>query len=127
MEVVSLLFSLKVRYRNRICILRGNHEGTSITQVYGFYDECMRKYGNTNVWKYFTDVFNYLPVTAVVENKFFCLHGGLSPFIDTLDNIRKLPRVGEVPNEGPMCDLLWSDPDDRVGNNILSNHNFARL
>jgi len=89
-EVVTLLFSLKVRYRNRICILRGNHEGTSITQVYGFYDECMRKYGNTNVWKYFTDVFNYLPVTAVVENQFFCLHGGLSPFIDTLDSIRKL-------------------------------------
>jgi serine/threonine-protein phosphatase 2A catalytic subunit len=48
----------------------------------------MRKYGNTNVWKYFTDVFNYLPVTAVVENNFFCLHGGLSPHIDTLDNIR---------------------------------------
>ena len=79
----------------------------------------MRKYGNTNVWKYYTDVFNYLPVTAVIENSFFCLHGGLSPFIETLDNIRKLSRVGEVPNEGPMCDLLWSDPDDRVGKYIL--------
>ena len=79
----------------------------------------MRKYGNTNVWKYFTDVFNYLPVTAVVENEFFCLHGGLSPHIDTLDNIRQIPRVGEVPNEGPMCDLLWSDPDERVGMCLL--------
>ena len=70
----------------------------------------MRKYGNTNVWKYFTDIFNYMPVTAVVENQFFCLHGGLSPFIETLDQVRQINRVQEVPNEGPMCDLLWSDP-----------------
>ena len=75
----------------------------------------MRKYGNTNVWKYFTDVFNYLPVTAVVENQFFCLHGGLSPHIETLDKVRQINRVQEVPNEGPMCDLLWSDPEDRIG------------
>jgi serine/threonine-protein phosphatase 2A catalytic subunit len=56
-----------------------------------------------------------LPLTAVVENQFFCLHGGLSPSIETLDNIRALKRFQEVPHEGPMCDLLWSDPDDRAG------------
>ena len=56
-EVISLLFALKRRYKNRICILRGNHEGKEITKSYGFYDECLRKYGNTNVWKYFTDAF----------------------------------------------------------------------
>ena len=52
---------------------------------YGFYDECLRKYGNANVWKQFTELFDYLPLTAVVENSIFCLHGGLSPSIDTLD------------------------------------------
>lgn len=75
----------------------------------------MRKYGNANVWKYFTDLFDYLPLTAVVESKIFCLHGGLSPSLDSLDQVRALDRVQEVPHEGPMCDLLWSDPDDRTG------------
>ncbi|KAH9789219.1 serine/threonine-protein phosphatase PP2A-3 catalytic subunit [Citrus sinensis] len=90
-------------------------ETVTITQVYGFYDECLRKYGNANVWKIFTDLFDYFPLTALVESEIFCLHGGLSPSIETLDNIRNFDRVQEVPHEGPMCDLLWSDPDDRCG------------
>ena len=62
-----------------------------------------------------TSLFDYLPLTAVVENNIFCLHGGLSPSIDTLDQIRQLDRFMEVPHEGPMCDLVWSDPDERCG------------
>ena len=112
----------------------------TLPQVYGFYDECLRKYGNANVWKSFTDLFDYLPLSALVDSQIFALHGGLSPSIDTLDHIRyetlsskylfwnklafvdnisskiysrALDRLQEVPHEGPMCDLLWSDPDDR--------------
>jgi serine/threonine-protein phosphatase 2A catalytic subunit len=103
-ETVSLLVALKLRYRDRITILRGNHESRQITQVYGFYDECLRKYGNANVWKAFTDLFDYLPLTALIEKQIFCLHGGLSPSIDALSNILEQDRVQEVPHEGPM----WS-------------------
>jgi serine/threonine-protein phosphatase 2A catalytic subunit len=128
-ETVSLLVALKVRYPKRICILRGNHESRQITQVYGFYDECLRKYGSPAVWTYFTDLFDYLPLTGLVENQIFCLHGGLSPNIENLDHIRSMDRIQEVPHEGAMCDLLWSDPDDRDGWNISARgagYNFGR-
>ena len=112
-EIISLLICLKIRYPKRIFLIRGNHESRQITQVYGFYDECIRKYGNSNVWKYFTDLFDYLPLTAIIENKIFCVHGGLSPSIETLDEIRKLDRIQETPQDGgPLCDLLWTDPHE---------------
>jgi serine/threonine-protein phosphatase 2A catalytic subunit len=114
-ETVSLITALKVRYPHRVHMIRGNHESRQITQVYGFFDECLQKYGTATVWKYFTDLFDYLPLTCVVENRIFAPHAGLSPSIDSLDNIRELDRVQEVPHEGPICDLLWSDPDERNG------------
>ena len=103
---------LKVKYSSAITLLRGNHECRQISNVYGFYDEIIKKYGNANPWKYCTDVFDYLGIAAVVEGSVFCIHGGLSPEIKSLDQIRLLERRIEIPSEGAFCDLMWSDPED---------------
>ena len=224
LESFLLLLCLKVRYPDRVTLIRGNHESRQITTVYGFYDECVRKYGSANVWRYCCEVFDYLALGAlilgastevpvnriqtgryengndtqttladvegeiecevldasgevrekVIRRQFnissgngsrispapdrdqdepsspttssipqssptqpntgqqpqvgslfkppptttgalLCVHGGLSPLISTLDSIRLLDRKQEVPHEGAMCDLLWSDPDDIEG------------
>jgi diadenosine tetraphosphatase ApaH/serine/threonine PP2A family protein phosphatase len=200
LESFLLLLCLKVRYPDRMTLIRGNHESRQITTVYGFYDECLRKYGSANVWRYCCDVFDYLALGAIVlgasntlspsadqdpideeveievcdqngsvlsrfsrqqqnssqpdgssqpeaatrspngsgggdktgppgsgasgssggsignpAGAVLCVHGGLSPLIDTVDKIRLIDRKQEVPHEGAMCDLLWSDPDDIDG------------
>lgn len=207
LESFLLLLCLKVRYPDRMTLIRGNHESRQITTVYGFYDECLRKYGSANVWRYCCEVFDYLALGALVlgtsqtleptynsmdqsseitipavdedteieimnsrnevtarfprnrqrrvydnENMasspptspslnnpsrngpagtgasgdsagshnngggaVLCVHGGLSPLVDSVDKIRLLDRKQEVPHEGAMCDLLWSDPDDIDG------------
>ena len=111
-EVLELLLALKIKYPEHITLLRGNHESRQICFAYGFYEEITRKYGNANAWEYFTDLFDYLPLAALVEGKIFCVHGGLSPYISTIDQIRLINRKMEIPREGVFCDLMWSDPDD---------------
>ena len=111
-EVLELLLALKVKYPEHITLLRGNHESRQICFAYGFYEEITRKYGNANAWEYFTDLFDYLPLAALIEGRIFCVHGGLSPYISTVDQIRLINRKMEIPREGVFCDLMWSDPDD---------------
>jgi serine/threonine-protein phosphatase 6 catalytic subunit len=111
-ETFLLLICLKTRYPGHVTLLRGNHESRQITQVYGFYEECMKKYGNANPWKYCVEVFDYLNLAAIVDGKVFCVHGGLSPGLTTIDQMQTLERVQEIPHQGPYCDLMWSDPED---------------
>ncbi|XP_076324964.1 uncharacterized protein LOC143232867 [Tachypleus tridentatus] len=113
LETICLLLSYKIKFPNNFFLLRGNHECASINRVYGFYDECKRRY-SIKLWKTFTDCFNCLPVAALVEGTIFCMHGGLSPDLLNLEQIRQIPRPIDVPDSGLICDLLWSDPDEDI-------------
>ncbi|GAA5914382.1 hypothetical protein JCM5296_004388 [Sporobolomyces johnsonii] len=111
LETILLLLCYKVKYPENFFLLRGNHECANVTRVYGFYDECKRRC-NIKIWKTFIDVFNCLPIAAVVASKIFCVHGGLSPSLGSMDDIRRIQRPTDVPDYGLLNDLLWSDPSD---------------
>eukprot|EP00934_Nitzschia_sp_Nitz4_P004535 Nitzschia sp. Nitz4//scaffold151_size53849//41602//42648//NITZ4_006729-RA/size53849-snap-gene-0.33-mRNA-1//-1//CDS//3329537162//4525//frame0 len=111
-ETLSLLLCLKLKYPGNITLLRGNHESRQITQVYGFYDECLRKYGNASVWRHCVQCFDCFGLAALVDEEVLCVHGGLSPDVRTLDQVRAIDRNQEIPHEGAFCDLVWSDPED---------------
>lgn len=126
LETFLLLLVYKLKYPNKIYLIRGNHESRQITSVYGFYDECIRKYNNANVWRYCCELFDYLSLGAYIMNNncnkegIFCIHGGLSPNLEKLDEIKLIDRKQEVPHDGSMCDLLWSDPEKEIQGWALS-------
>uniref|UniRef100_A0A7N2MJV2 Serine/threonine-protein phosphatase n=1 Tax=Quercus lobata TaxID=97700 RepID=A0A7N2MJV2_QUELO len=113
LETICLLLAYKIKYPENFFLLRGNHECASINRIYGFYDECKRRF-NVRLWKIFTDCFNCLPVAALIDEKILCMHGGLSPDLHDLDQIRNLQRPTDVPDTGLLCDLLWSDPSKDI-------------
>lgn len=112
-ENVCLLFAFKIMYPENFFLLRGNHECSYINRQFGFYEECVQFY-NPNIWRIFCDVFNCLPVAAIIDDKIFCVHGGISPSMESLDDIKEIARPTEIPEEGLLCDLLWADPDADV-------------
>jgi len=113
-ETILYLFALKARYPDKIVMCRGNHESRQITQAYGFYDECLKKFGDASVWRMVCECFDALTLSCVVDGKILGIHGGLSPSIQTLSQLQVLHRSRDVPSEGPMSDLLWSDPEEMV-------------
>ena len=115
LEVMILLTLMKIKYPNRVYLLRGNHESRQTNQNYGFHVECLKKYNQSStVWLYINEMFDYLPLAAVIDNKLFCIHGGLSPSIQKIEDIKVLERCKDIPTEGPMADLVWSDPDENT-------------
>ncbi|KAH7320176.1 Metallo-dependent phosphatase-like protein [Stachybotrys elegans] len=111
LETILLLMCYKLKFPENFFLLRGNHECANVTRVYGFYDECKRRC-NVKIWKTFVDTFNTLPIAATVAGKIFCVHGGLSPALSHMDDIRNIARPTDVPDYGLLNDLLWSDPAD---------------
>ncbi|GLT78737.1 hypothetical protein SLA2020_502650 [Shorea laevis] len=113
LETICLLLAYKIKYPEKVFLLRGNHECASMNRTHGFYDECRRRF-NVKLWKTFTDCFNCLPVAALIDEKILCMHGGLSPDLHNLDQIRNLQRPIDIPETGLLCDLLWSDPSKDI-------------
>jgi serine/threonine-protein phosphatase PPG1 len=106
---------MKIKYPQKIHLLRGNHESRATNQQYGFHLECLKKYNQSiTVWLYINEMFNYLPLAAVIDNKLFCIHGGLSPLLQSVEDIKNLERCRDIPTEGVMADLVWSDPDQGI-------------
>jgi len=117
-ETVCMLFAYKVKYPENFFLLRGNHESPSICRIYGFYDECKRRY-DVKIWKMFCDVFNCLPVCAVIDDRVICMHGGLSQEMlgsseEVMMRIADIERPADIPDSGFLCDLLWSDPQHDI-------------
>ena len=108
-EILSLIYALKIRYPNQYFVIRGNHESHDINRVFGFYDECIKKY-DESVWKRFNLTFAYYPILARIKQKILCVHGGLSPELRTVEDIKNIQRPLQIQCGTMVCDLLWSDP-----------------
>lgn len=117
-EVTLALLALKAQFPNHVFLLRGNHECSNTNDHYGFREECAQYAGEGNtpddtLWTIFNRVFQWLPLCASVNGRIFCVHGGLSPELKSLDQLDAIDRstLATVPDSGLVCDLLWSDPD----------------
>merc|ERR1712232_1510610 len=105
-------------------MLRGNHECSAISRMYGFHDECRKRY-SLAVWRQINRAFRGLPLAAIVEENIFCTHGGLSPEMESLDDILKIPRPTDLSIDGLLCDLLWADPCVDVENWRVSDRGVS--
>jgi serine/threonine-protein phosphatase 5 len=107
--------AFKILYPKHFFLTRGNHETLTMNRMYGFEGEVTAKY-NKKMFDLFTEVFCHLPLAVVLNKKIFICHGGLfSKDGITLDDIKKVNRVRQPPDEGIMCELLWSDPQPQHG------------
>ena len=123
-EVILLLYSLKLNFSESLVLLRGNHECRQMTQYFNFRTECLSKYDQAT-YDLFMDSFDSLPIACVVNDKFLTLHGGLSPSLKTLQDLQKLDRFKELPRSGLYCDIVWADPTHEENGKTGSNQSFA--
>lgn len=114
LEVIILLFCYKIIHPNSFFLLRGNHESGSVSKQYGFYSECIKRGYSVKLWKRFVDTFNKMPLSAVIFNRILCMHGGISPELNSLNDLKQIKRPLDIPDSGIACDLVWADPDSNT-------------
>ena len=107
------MLCLKIEFPDKIFLLRGNHESADVNRAFGFYDECKRKI-SLKIYKRFCNLFNILPITALIGEKILCMHGGLSKELTNINQLKIIKRPTEIPEKGLLCDLVWSDPDSNL-------------
>jgi diadenosine tetraphosphatase ApaH/serine/threonine PP2A family protein phosphatase len=113
-ELITLLLCYKVKYPTDIFLLRGNHETRAVNREYGFWLEIQDKYGNLDLWNLFNVIFDSMPFSAVVDGRLFCVHGGLHPGIEMVEQLQAIERKGEPELSSALCGLIWSDPSSGV-------------
>lgn len=123
-ECVLYIWSLKICFPDSIFLLRGNHECRHLTEYFTFRRECVHKY-SVNVYEACIESFCALPLAAIMNGQFLCIHGGLSPELETLNDLRNLNRFREPPTKGLMCDILWSDPIENFGQERNPDETFV--
>lgn len=111
-EVIALLFSLKIRHPNNVFMIRGNHECEVVNNMYGFSSECMARFNNNGrkIWKCINNALHCMPISILINDTIFCTHGGISKDLEKLDDINKIKKGIKIPNDGVLCDLTWADP-----------------
>lgn len=125
-QVIILLCLFKIKYPNNFYMIRGNHESTNISRIYGFYNEIISRYDDDSLFEEFEPLFQALPIAAIIGRKIFCVHGGISPNLQTIDDISKLNRFIEPERVGDLADLLWSDPTDDCSRFFASERNSGQ-
>ena len=109
-NTICLLLLYKIKYPRNFFLLRGNHETWMVNKQYGFYEECKNTY-SVKIWKLFNDMFDWFPIAAMINRRILCIHGGISPSLNNINQLKNIKRPLQVPESGLICDLLWSDPD----------------
>ena len=120
LECILLLLCLKIKFPQKIFLLRGNHESADVNRTFGFYDECKRKV-SLKIYKKFCNLFNILPITSLISEKILCMHGGLSKDLTNINQLKSIKRPTEIPDKGLLCDLIWSDPDNLISKDFVEN------
>ena len=108
-EVLLLLFALKIKFPEHIYMLRGNHETQNLSRYYGFFKEVTSKYSQA-VYDQIIDTFTSLPLCAVIGDRVFCVHGGISPELDLLEQLDGMEKPVDFQQPGIFSDMVWSDP-----------------
>lgn len=128
LDVITLLLALQITQYNQYYLIRGNHEFPCVNGNYGFKAEIIDRYGDESLWVKFNQVFEYLQLAAIVGNAYFCVHGGISPGLTHIDQLKEyqLP-ITEYQSNETLADIVWSDPSEYASDFLESHRGCGKI